>query len=92
MIELMATKRKKKTVEPDSVFFLKLLMFFIIGTVWIQFSSLEPPFNKLPLGLILGLFYAHHEHFQIDRKIELAVLLFATILSYVAPIGAVLYL
>ena len=75
--------------EPDSVYFLKILLFFIIGSIWMHFKDIQllPGISSLPLGLILGLVFANHEHFQIDRKVEYAVLLGATVLSFVAPIG-----
>jgi len=40
--------------------------------------------------LIFGILLATQDHFQIDRKIEFAILLVAAILSYIAPIGFVL--
>ena len=85
-------KRDKEKTEPDGVYFLKILLFFIVGSIWLHFSDIEilPGISNLPIGLILGLVFAAHEHFQIDRKVEYAVLLGATILSYVAPIGVVL--
>lgn len=45
---------------------------------------------SLPVGFAIGVLLASHEHFQIDRKVEYAILLIATILSYIAPIGFVL--
>lgn len=89
------TKRKSKTTtslsEPDAVYFLKILMFFIIGSVWVRFENFEiiPGLSAVPVGLFVGLLFAQHDHFQIDRKIEYAVLLAACILSFVAPIGVV---
>jgi hypothetical protein len=44
----------------------------------------------MPVGLLFGLVLVSHDHFKIDRKIEYAVLLFAAILSFIAPIGFVL--
>jgi hypothetical protein len=41
----------------------------------------------LPIGLVAGLFFTTHEHFQIDRKIEYAVLLIAMFVGYLAPFG-----
>lgn len=84
-------KRKTKTrKESDSTYFLKLVLFFILGTFWVRlenvsFGSVEHV--SIPLGLILGLFFASHEHFQIDRKIEYAVLLAATFISFYLPVG-----
>jgi hypothetical protein len=79
---------KKEPVEKDSVYFLKLVLFFILGTLWIQFGDANGV--GIPIGLIFGVLLATHEHFQVDRKIEFAVLLIATVLSYIAPIGFIL--
>lgn len=75
----------------DSVYFLKLLLFFILGAVWIRTEKVFiAGLSGFPIGLIIGLVFASHEHFQIDRKIEFVVLIVATILSYIAPVGVVL--
>jgi hypothetical protein len=90
----MARKKPVKKVrrEADSTYFLKILLFFIIGSIWVRFTTIEvlPGVNGLPLGLGLGLLFAMHDHFQIDRKIEYAILLSAALVSYVAPVGIVL--
>ena len=89
----MPTKKKKITqpTETDSAYFLKLVLYVVLGSVWLKFAD---PFiigsvviNGLPIGLVLGLIFASHDHFQVDRKIEYAVLLVVTILSYFAPSG-----
>lgn len=81
-------------VEKDSVFFLKLVVYVIAGTFWLK---LQPPIDffsipvsGVPMGLFLGLIFASHDHFQIDRKIEYAVLIIVTIVSYFLPAGIVL--
>lgn len=88
----MATKKKqqpKKTpVEPDSVYFLKIVLYFLLGCLWVRVGGKNG--ISLPIGLIVGILFASHDHFQIDRKIEIAVLLIATILSFIAPIGFIL--
>ena len=78
----------KKPVEKDSVYFLKIVLFFILGTLWVQFGDATGV--AIPLGLLFGVLLATHDHFAIDKKIEFAVLIVAAILSYVAPIGFVL--
>jgi len=85
-------KQKKLKPEPDAVYFLKILMFFIVGSIWLRSASYDilPGLNGIPVGLLIGLLFASHDHFQIDKKIEYAVLLAACILSYVAPIGVVI--
>lgn len=80
--------KKAEPVEKDSVYFLKLVLFFVLGTLWVQFGDSNG--FSVPIGLIFGVLLASHEHFQIDRKVEFAVLLIAAVLSFVAPIGFVL--
>lgn len=91
----MATKTKKTTKkvtkevpEKDSVYFLKLVLYFILGCLWVRIGTESG--ISLPIGLAIGVLLASHDHFKIDRKIEYAILLIATILSYIAPIGFVL--
>jgi Na+/H+ antiporter NhaC len=95
----MATKKQKvsklkKPVatqrESDTGFFLKLVLFFILGTFWVRLLHIEfGPFEhlSLPAGLVIGLVFASHERFQIDRKIEYAILLGATFISFYLPVG-----
>lgn len=82
----------KKNQEPDSVYFLKILLFFILGTMWLRITDIEISGGSisLPLGLLIGIFFASHDHFRIDRKIEYAMLLVAAAISYSLPVGFVL--
>lgn len=89
------TKKNKKTSknEPDAVFLLKVFLYFLLGSLWIRFGMSDDDSLRtigIPVGLLIGLYFAHHEQFQIDRKIEYVVLLGAMILSYIAPVGFVL--
>jgi hypothetical protein len=85
-----STKAKKQAVEADSTYFLKLVVFLILGSQWIYIQSGENWQLPLPVGLIIGLVFATHEHFQIDRKIEYVVLLIAAFISFWLPIGLVI--
>jgi Na+/H+ antiporter NhaC len=92
---MVKTKKniKSKMSEKDSTYFLKIILFFILGTFWIRLLNVNiGPIHhmSLPLGLIIGIFFASHEHFQIDRKIEFAVLLTATFISFYLPVGITL--
>lgn len=72
------TKNSRRPArESDSTYFLKLVLFFVCGAQWLFLKSTVP----LPLGLAVGLLFASHEHFQIDRKIEYAILLVAAALG-----------
>ena len=88
----MAKKKKtiKSNTETDSKYFLKIILFFILGTFWVRLVNINVgslTHLSLPIGLILGIVFASHEHFQIDRKIEFAVLLAATFISFYLPVG-----
>jgi hypothetical protein len=72
----------KNKNEPDSVYFLKILLYFVLGTIWIANSAGQ---RLLPAGLLLGLVFAHKDHFRIDRKIEYAILLVSTLISLFGP-------
>jgi hypothetical protein len=45
--------------------------------LWVKING----FMVLPVGLVLGLIIAQHDHVAIDRKIEYAVLVVSTILG-----------
>jgi hypothetical protein len=83
------TKRKpKQTQEADSTFFLKLVLFLILGSQWVRIENLAEVWSvPLPIGLVIGLFFASHDHFQIDRKIEYALLLVAAFIAFWLPVG-----
>ena len=89
----MSKATTKQVDESDSTYFLKLVLFIILGSLWIRFTSpLEIgqfTLNAFPVGLFLGLIFASHDHFQVDRKIEYAVLIIVTILASFLPIGII---
>lgn len=69
--------KKISKQEPDAVYFLKILFFFVLGTVWLRYNGL----TIVPVGLLIGLVFAAHDHFRIDRKIEYLVLIVATMMG-----------
>ncbi len=95
----MATKKRKSTrkkvtqpVEKDSVFFMKLVFYFLLGAMWVRLVGVgaDAATISIPLGFVVGLFFARHDHFMIDRKIEYVVLLLAMVLSFYLPVGILL--
>jgi len=78
---------KKKQNETDSVYFLKLVLYLILGSLWLKATHGDNLQIPIPVGLIVGLLFASHEHFQIDRKIEYAVLLVAMLIGFWLPFG-----
>lgn len=85
------TKKKtaKQTNELDSVYVLKLVMYLILGTLWLRVGHPENTI-PLPVGLAIGIAFAMHDHFKIDRKIEYAVLLVAMLVGFWSQIGLIL--
>lgn len=88
------TKRKvsvsHKTVsrrESDGAFFLKLVMFLLLSSIWLRIEYSDGTLLPLPVGAAVAIIYALHDHFQIDRKIELALILIAMFISFWLPIG-----
>jgi len=77
----------QSNMEPDSTFFLKIVMYMIIGSVWLYFDGSSALWRAVPVGLVVGLLFVQHDHFAIDRKIEYAVLLVSAVLSYALPVG-----
>lgn len=73
----MVQKKKLKRREADSVYFLKILLYFLLGTIWIKHNGQV----VFPIGLVIGILFASHDHFRIDRKIEYALLLLAAVLG-----------
>ena len=91
-------RRRKRVVtalySSDSTLFLQLVMFVVLGSFWLKFANpiMIGPFmlSGVPIGLLLGLIFVRHDRFQIDRKIEYAILIIMTVLSYFLPAGIVI--
>lgn len=85
---------KNRNYERDSSYFLKILLYFILGSIWLRFENLQvlPGVSVVPIGLLFGVLFAHHDHFMIDRKAEFVVLLIAAVLSYASPVGVIIAL
>lgn len=81
-------KASKQTTELDGVYLLKLVLYLIIGAQWLRFVNPAGTTQiPIPIGLIIGILFATHEHFQLDRKIEFAVLLVAMFVGFWSQIG-----
>jgi ABC-type dipeptide/oligopeptide/nickel transport system permease component len=86
------SKAKTKAVTSKNegdAFFLKAVLYLIIGTQWVVF---EKSGFSLPYGLMIGIIFANHEHFVIDQKLEYVILLIAAFVAYWLPIGLTLSL
>lgn len=88
------SKKQQPQTEKDSTYFLKLVLYIVVASFWLKFP--EPlqigdfTVYGIPLGLFIGLLFATHDHFQVDRKIEYALLIIVTIITFYLPAGIVL--
>ena len=86
------TKTKKNTnaatKELDAVYLLKLVLYLVVGAQWLRITNTSGTTQlPIPIGLIAGLLFAAHDHFQIDRKIEFAILLIAMFVGFWSQVG-----
>ncbi len=85
---------RERVFETDSTYFLKLVVFVLLGTFWVKF---DPAFSWLgvyvaaiPVGMLIGFILVRQfEKHQADRKIWYAILLIVTIICYNMPSGIV---
>jgi hypothetical protein len=91
-----ATRRNtEKIFETDSTYFLKLVVFTLLGTFWLKFGDpviwFGIPLRGIPLGFFIGLILVNRfEKYQSDRKIWYATLLVVTIICFFVPAGVLL--
>jgi hypothetical protein len=81
-------KRSAQTSDNDGAFILKLVLYVILGSLWLKIHSANLNSGiPVPVGLVVGLIFASHEHFRIDRKIEYGVLVIAALIGLIVPYG-----
>src|SRR5690606_21385627 len=85
----------EKIYESDSTYFLKLVIFVLLGAVWIKFGQPMSlgviPISAVPIGMLLGLMLVRQfEKHQSDRKIWYAILLIVAIISNFTASGIVI--
>ncbi|MFI5212795.1 MAG: hypothetical protein ACHQTE_02430 [Candidatus Saccharimonadales bacterium] len=86
---------REKIFESDSTYLLKLVVFVLLGTLWLKFQQpvtwMNIPLTGIPLGLFIGLLLVtRFEKYQFDRKIWYAILIVVTIICYFVPAGIVI--
>jgi hypothetical protein len=76
----MSRSAKKRTArESDDAYFLKILIYFVLGTIWLKYNG----FVIFPAGMLLGIIVAQKDHFSIDRRIEYAILLVSAVIGLI---------
>ena len=90
-----ARRYHERIYESDSTYFLKLVVYVLLGTFWLKFASpvtvLGVPFGGVPVGMLIGLLLVRYaEKYQSNRKIWYAILLVVTIISHFVPAGIVI--
>ena len=72
-----AIAKKRITKEADSVYFLKILVFFVLGSICVKYHGIV----IFPIGAVIALGLTAHDHFAIDRKVEYAVIIISSLLT-----------
>ncbi|HMS50400.1 MAG TPA: hypothetical protein PKA02_03130 [Candidatus Saccharibacteria bacterium] len=86
----MKKTKSKNRPEMDTTYILKLTLFLIVGSQWLYLANVDSNTQiPVPVGLVLGLVFASHDHFRIDRKIEYALLLLAMFIGFWLPMGVI---
>lgn len=82
-------KTKRRGVEElDSIYLLKMVLYLILGSFWVKLGNSGDTWQiPVPVGLFIGLLLASRERFQIDRKLEYAILLMAMFIGFWLPLG-----
>ena len=86
---------RERVFESDGTYLLKLVVFVLLGTLWIKFADqvswMGFPIHGIPVGLLIGLLLVRQfEKHQSDRKIWYAILIVVTIICYFVPAGIVI--
>lgn len=85
---LMAKMKNKKTnSDVDMIYFLKLTVYLMLGALWLKVTDGQNTQIPIPIGFMIGIVMAGHDHVQLDRKIGFAVLLVAMLIGFWAPFG-----
>ncbi|HEY1835669.1 MAG TPA: hypothetical protein VGG13_02505 [Candidatus Saccharimonadales bacterium] len=88
MAKTKSRKRKTGGPELDSVYLLKLVLYLIVGAQWVRLENAGGTTQiPIPIGLFIGVLFAAHDHFKIDRKIEFAILLVAMFVGFWTQVG-----
>ncbi len=72
----------KKKTESDSSYVLKLVLYLMLGFQWMLVTHDGLWQVHIPFGAIVAVFFATHDHFKMDRKIEYAVILMAMLVGF----------
>jgi len=81
-------KTRVRGAELDSVYLLKLVLYLVVGAQWVRLENAGGTSQiPIPVGLIIGVLFAMHDHFKIDRKIEFAVLFVAMFVGFWTQVG-----
>lgn len=84
----MAKNKDKLTAkELDTIYFLKLVVYLVLGSLWVKITDGRDTQLPIPAGFLIGLVFASHDHVQLDKKIGFAVLLVAMLVGFWAPFG-----
>lgn len=79
-------KKTRKTSETDTIYVLKLILYLILGSQWLRITKGTVTI-PLPVGLIIGLWFARSDRLSFDRKMAYAILLLSMFIGFWLPLG-----
>lgn len=82
-----SNRKKPQATEADSRYILKLALYLIVGSLWLKITPANGGQIPIPVGFMIGALFAMRDSFQLDRKIEYALLLVAMFIGFWLPIG-----
>lgn len=88
----MAKRKLTKNQQLDTTYILKITMYLVLGSQWLYVVYDPSAQLPVPFGALVALMFARHEHFQIDRKIEYAIILLSMFVAFWLPMGITLSL
>lgn len=91
---VFSRRGNEKIYENDGTYFLKLVLYLVLATLWLKFQhpiTLGPfQFSGIPIGMLFGFLIVHRfEKYQFDRKIWYLVLVLVAVVTYFLPAGIV---
>lgn len=88
-MQMVKTKRKITKVQNDvdAIYFLKLVIILILGSLWLKIGNGQTWQLPLPIGMAAGVLFVRNERLKNDRKIMYSVLLVAMLIGFWAPFG-----
>lgn len=92
--QFFSRKGRERQYERDGIFFLKLVVFLLLSTLWVRLSQpIEAGplvIQAIPVGLVVSLLLVLKiEKYQFNRKIWYVMLILMAVLTSFTPVGII---